>query len=92
MSTVSTRILKDRLSEYLRRAEAGERILVLRDGKPVAAVVPMTDVSEWDEDARLTDLAARGLVGLPRQERRFQGPRAPGTEKLASEMVIEDRR
>jgi prevent-host-death family protein len=95
MVTVSTRVLKDQLSRYLHRAEDGERILVLRDGKPVAALVSLADVPERDEAARLAALEARGLVVRPphRSGRKpFQGPVAPARGKLASEMVIEDRR
>lgn len=94
MPTVSTRVLKDQLSSCLQRAEAGEQILVLRDGRPVAALVPLSQLQEMDEQARLTELAARGLVALPSRAARtgFQGPTVPSRGKLASEMVIEDRR
>ena len=44
MATMSTRILKDQLSGYLQRAEAGEQIVVLRDGRPVAALVPISQL------------------------------------------------
>ncbi len=95
MSTVSTRVLKDQLSTYLRRAESGERIVVLRSGKPVAALVSLGDVQEQDEATRLAALEARGLVIRPRkrsQRKPFQGPTVPARGKPASEMVIEDRR
>ncbi|MEA2604626.1 MAG: hypothetical protein QOF89_5618 [Acidobacteriota bacterium] len=94
MSTVSTRVLKDQLSSYLQRAAAGERIVVLRDGRPVAALVPLSEIPEATEQQRLADLEARGLVTLPRRAERtaFQGPTVPNRGKLASEMVSEDRR
>jgi prevent-host-death family protein len=93
MSTVSTRVLKDQLSSYLQRAEAGEQIVVLRDGQPVAALVPLSQLQETDVPARLAQLAARGLVILPSHTRTaFQGPRFPNRGKLASDMVLEDRR
>ena len=94
MPTVSTRVLKDQLSSYLQRAEAGEQIVVLRDGRPVAALVPLSQLQERDEQARLAELASRGVVTLPKQTSRkaFQGPALPNRGKLASEMVIEDRR
>lgn len=94
MPTVSTRVLKDQLSSYLQRAEAGEQIVVLRDGHPVAALVPLAQLLERDEQARLTEMAARGLVTLPKRtsQRAFQGPALPNRGKLASEMVLEDRR
>lgn len=94
MPTVSTRALKGQLSSYLQRAEAGEQIVVLRDGRPVAALVPLSQLQERDDQARLVEMAARGLVTLPKRtsRRAFRGPTAPSRGKLASEMVIEDRR
>ncbi len=95
MPTVSTRVLKDQLSTYLHRAESGERFVVLRSGKPVAALVSLGDVQQQDEATRLAALEARGLVIRPRKRsgrRPFQGPTVPACGKLASEMVIEDRR
>ena len=94
MPTVSTRVLKDQLSSYLQRAEAGEQIVVLRDGRPIAALVPLSQVQERDEQARLVEMAARGLVTLPKRtsRRAFREPALPSRGKLASEMVLEDRR
>jgi predicted RNase H-like HicB family nuclease len=47
-----------------------------------------------EDGERLAELAARGLVTLPRRtsHRAFQGPALPNRGKLASEMVLEDRR
>lgn len=93
MSTVSVRALKDQLSSYLQRAERGERIVVLRDGQPVAALIPLSQLPEVTEQQRLAELESRGLVTLPRRaERGFKGPAFPNRGKLASEMVSEDRR
>jgi prevent-host-death family protein len=94
MSTVSTRVLKDQLSSYLQRAERGERIVVLRDGQPVAALIPLSQLQEATEEQRLVELESRGLVTRPRRTERngFQGPAVPSRGKLASEMVSEDRR
>jgi prevent-host-death family protein len=38
MITVGIREIKNRLSEYLRMAKAGERIIVTERGKPVAVI------------------------------------------------------
>ena len=94
MPTVSTRVRKDQLSTYLQRAEAGEQIVVLRDGQPVAALVPLSQLQEKDEQALLAEMASRGLVKLPKGTSRkaFQSPALPSQGKLASEMVLEDRR
>lgn len=93
MSTVSTRVLNDQLSSYLQRAERGERIVVLRDGQPVAALIPLSQLPEAAEQQRLAELESLGLVTLPRRsERGFEGPVVQNRGKLASEMVSEDRR
>ena len=94
MTTVSTRVLKDQLSSYLQRAERGEQIVVLRDGHPVAALIPLSQLQEGTEQQRLAELESRGLVTLPKRTERkgFRGPIFPSRGKLASEMVSEDRR
>mgnify|MGYP006444835599 CR=1 FL=1 len=54
---VSVRDLKDHLSEYLRRARAGEEVLVTSHGKPVGRLVgPYAGGSapEMDAVARLS--------------------------------------
>ncbi|MEM7584584.1 MAG: type II toxin-antitoxin system Phd/YefM family antitoxin [Acidobacteriota bacterium] len=95
MVTVSTRVLKDQLSSYLRRAERGEKIVILRGDKPVAALVAFAEVGEQDEAMRLAMLEARGLVKRPQpagDRKPFRGPTVLVRGKLASEVVIEDRR
>ena len=44
MITVGIREIKNRLSEYLRRAQAGERIIVTERGKPVAVITRLAGV------------------------------------------------
>lgn len=94
MTTVSTRTLKDQLSSYLHRVEDGERIVVLRRGRAVAALVPLGAAGPGTEDEQLAALEARGLVIRPptTSVKRFRPPLVPARGKLASEMVIEDRR
>ncbi len=95
MTTVNTRKLKDSLSAYLRRAECGERIVVTRGSKAVAAIVPFDQAEGLGEDARLRQLAARDLVILPEpssQPDRFAGRRVPSRGHSAAAMVLEDRR
>ncbi len=95
MTSVTTRKLKDGLSAYLRRAEKGEQILVLRGGKVVAAIVPFEEAAGLDEDARLRQLAAQDLVRLPADAGaagRFAGERIPARGRMAAAMVLEDRR
>ena len=40
MTTVSVAVLKQKLSSYLRRVEAGEEVVVTSHRRPVAHVVP----------------------------------------------------
>ena len=94
MSTVSIEILRSRLSSYLQRVRVGERIIVLDEGNPVAALVPLADLPEQDEERVLAGLAVQGLVILPDQDVSpgFAGPSVPARGKPAADMVIEDRR
>ena len=58
------------------------------------ALVPLSQLQERVEQARLAEMASRGVVTLPKQtsRRAFQRAALPNRGKLASEMVIEDRR
>ncbi len=42
MGTIPQRELRNNVSDVLRRAEAGERIVVTVDGRPVAELVPFS--------------------------------------------------
>lgn len=56
---VSVRELKNRLSEYLRRTQAGEEITVSSRGHPVGRLLPPRPVTRPSDDealARLTSL------------------------------------
>jgi prevent-host-death family protein len=71
MTTVGVRALKNRLSQYLRRAAEGERLTVTDRGRPVAILGPP---EERDEDQQLRTLVREGLArwagGKPRMPRR----------------------
>lgn len=60
MERVSISRLKDQLSAYLKRVQAGETVLVMDRGKPVARL-ERTD-PELEEDARYRRLVAAGIV------------------------------
>lgn len=94
MSKVTTRVLKNELSAWLHRVEQGERVTVLRDGLPVAALVPLSDLPAHDERRILAALQAQGHVRLPggRPLGTFEGSRVPMRGQSASQMVLEDRR
>lgn len=89
MTKIGVRALKDHLSEYLRRAGEGERIIITDRGEPVAALTP---VEETDEARFGWNLVRRGVAD-------WSGGKPRGCEnapvvkgKTAAEMVLEDRR
>jgi prevent-host-death family protein len=65
---MNVRTLRSQLAQALRRAEAGERIVVTVAGRPVAQLGPV----EADADRRPTveDLVARGLLVPARRDDR----------------------
>jgi prevent-host-death family protein len=89
MGTVGIRDLKNRLSEYLRRVAAGERIIVTDRGRPLAVIAPA--------EPRAADEAVHRMVreGLAR----WGGGKPRGAPRRVrikgrpiSHTVIEDRR
>jgi antitoxin (DNA-binding transcriptional repressor) of toxin-antitoxin stability system len=67
MEHLGTRELRSELSAAVRRAGAGERIVVTIDGRPVAQLGPLEPT---DAQLTLEDLAARGQLILARREDR----------------------
>jgi prevent-host-death family protein len=63
MERVGIRDLRNRTSEVVRRARAGERIVVTVDGIPAAQIVPLDDTSR---ERTLEELIAAGLLIPPR--------------------------
>ena len=66
-SGAGIRELKDNLSEYVRRVEAGERIAVTAHGRVVAMLVPVEKASRGRRRSRLDELIEEGLA-RPAQE------------------------
>ncbi len=62
---VPVRDLKSRLSEYLRRVRAGERVIVTDRGRPMAELTPLRQEA-LDPEERLARLAEAGEVQRPR--------------------------
>lgn len=89
MIQAGVRKVKDHLSEYLRRVQSGERVVITDRGRPVAALISLPQ-----EEA--TDLAwsfVQGGLGdwQGGKPRGFKnGPRISG--RRAEEIVLEDRR
>jgi len=96
MTEVSVRELKSKLTEYLRRAEAGEEIAVTRRGKQIARLLP-NGIGPSDRpktvDEKLADLQARGIIHWNGKPFKPSGRPAKliGEGPTISEMIIEDR-
>jgi prevent-host-death family protein len=67
VDSVGIRELRNQVAAVVRRAAAGERVVVTVDGRPVAQLGPLEP-----EPGRLTldDLAAAGLLDPPRRPER----------------------
>ncbi len=63
MSEISIRELRANLATHIREAEAGEQVIILRDGTPAAALVPLSVVQTFEaaEDELLAREAAARL-------------------------------
>jgi len=85
--------LRARFSEFLRRAQAGEAVVVTDRGRPIARLVPLT--GETAVEGRVADLEGAGLVRagprppLPRDFLTRARPTDPEGRSLAS--VLEER-
>ncbi|MBN1771482.1 MAG: type II toxin-antitoxin system prevent-host-death family antitoxin [Deltaproteobacteria bacterium] len=81
MRTVGLKVLKNRLSEYVRAAEAGETVLISDRDRVVAELVPPSDARA----PRVADVLLAELVrsGLLTPALRPPG-RPPATEPVAS--------
>jgi prevent-host-death family protein len=87
-TTVGTRELKNRLSEYLRRVKAGETVIITDRGRPVGQIVPI----QLDLTDRLKKLAEAGVIEWNGQPVPSYLPKAVNrSEQLMSDLVIEGR-
>jgi len=64
MAATGVRKLKDNLSRYIRRVEAGERIAVTAHGRVVAELVP-PDTTRQSRRSRWEELLAAGTLRPP---------------------------
>jgi prevent-host-death family protein len=62
MGSTGIRELKDNLSRYIRRIEAGERIAVTAHGRVVAELVPPAEPSRRRRRSRYERLLATGVI------------------------------
>ncbi len=68
MDRLGIRALRNATADAVRRAGAGERIVITVDGQPVAQLGPLDPGAT--ADLTLDDLVARGLVVRPRRDDR----------------------
>ena len=65
VTSAGIRELKDNLSRYIRRIEAGERIAITAHGRVVAELVPPGTKSKRTPLALFDDLVAAGVIRPP---------------------------
>ncbi|MGE0030050.1 MAG: type II toxin-antitoxin system Phd/YefM family antitoxin [Steroidobacteraceae bacterium] len=93
MEKVSISRLKDQLSAYLKKVEAGQTVVVTDRNKPVARLAPIAAASR--ESDRIKALVQQGLVSMPKapplsiEEIRGKRPVASGARLL--EALLEER-
>lgn len=95
---VAVQEIEHRFSEYLRRMQAGEEVVVTDQGKPVARLVP-AEPAEGEVEAGLEADAIARLDAMPwirpGKGGKPEGSRKPMPwkhgDKMLSEVVCEDR-
>ena len=65
MASTGIRELKDNLSRYIRRIEAGERIAITAHGRVVAELVPPGSTGKSRGRSRFDELVAAGVIRPP---------------------------
>jgi antitoxin (DNA-binding transcriptional repressor) of toxin-antitoxin stability system len=65
MASTGIRQLKDNLSRYIRRIEAGERIAITAHGRVVAELVPPGMAGRSRGPSRFDELVAAGVIRPP---------------------------
>jgi antitoxin (DNA-binding transcriptional repressor) of toxin-antitoxin stability system len=78
MRTVGIKVLKNKLSEYVRLAAGGETVLVTDRERVVAELVPpQASRGPSNVEAALSDLVASGLIAPPTMPGRGMPPSKP---------------
>lgn len=65
METVSISEVKSRFSEYLSRAAGGERFVIVRRARPLAAIISARELERLDRAAEITRHLAQTLGQSP---------------------------
>ena len=90
VGSVSVRDLKNRLSEHLRRVQAGHAVFVTDRGRRIAKLTPMPD-EDLTLEERLAQLAEAGEIILPRGRGLRPGRAVRVRGRPVSETLLEDR-
>lgn len=86
MAEAGIRDLRDHLSRYLERVQAGEELTVTDRGRPIARLVPVEGPHTFDR------LVAEGLVTPAVSRHRHRPPTRTTATEPVSELVAEQRR
>lgn len=91
-NTVGVKELKDRLTHYLRRTKQGEEVIVTERGKPTALLQPIKTADQAASiEARLSRLAALGIITLPTRRTRQQPKPLKISGPPVSQAILDDR-
>lgn len=90
MRSVGLKVLKNKLSEYVRLAASGETVLVTDRDRVVAELVPPREGrSPWLADAALAEAVRQGWLTAPRLREPGPPPRLPvaPTQEVLDELA-----
>jgi prevent-host-death family protein len=66
METINISEVKSRFSEFLSRAASGERFVIMRRARPLAAIISVGELERLDRAAEITHRLARTLGQSPK--------------------------
>lgn len=90
MERIALRELRNQASRVVRRARAGERLIITVDGVPAAEIGP---VSVSGRAVSLEELIATGAVVAPRERKASRGPQpVPAPSGRSSSEVLAELR
>jgi prevent-host-death family protein len=93
MTKVGSRELKNRMGKYLREVKAGRSVLITERGEHIGTINPKPKTEKNETfDELLDQLEKQGLIRRGRGKLpKFKAVKSRGG-KLASEIIIEDRK
>ncbi len=92
MRSVGLKVLKNKLSEYVRLAEAGETVLVTDRDRVVAELRPPTaDYRDWLSDPVIARMVREGSMTLPTASGPPPRPKPVMTSAELDEAIARDR-